>query len=308
MGRLRTVRPMDFNVGPSWGNRVAVLGDVGGHSHRLRRVLEKELDVVFDLPHRASPTGYDWWDVDVLWPEGLVVIQAGDLVHRGPDSAGVLQFVDRAMSQGVWHQVIGNHEQLYVGPRSFSWNEQLDKDSALLLNAWWDNDTLRPAAGIKMDDGLDVVVTHAGVTAGFDHHVLGRAQSATAAVEALNDLKRTRDPVLWRPGLMLEQGITLDAGPLWAEAGREVYASWVYELDSRSATFSQVHGHSSAFWWRRGTWTAPDRVRPHLKADTSTRHVVATIGDATLVGVDPCHDVRPSRVWGARVFDNATAF
>lgn len=291
--------------------RVAVIGDVGGHSHRLRRLLEKDLGVRFDLPAHQSPTGHGWWEVAVSWPEGLHVIQVGDLVHRGPDSAGVLQFVDQAMAAGVWTQVVGNHEQLYVGPKSFTWHESLDPDSRALLASWWEAGTLRPAAGVSTaSPGPDVVVTHAGVTAGFHSHVLGRPADAGEAVAALND--PALGQVLWTPGLMLGGPARFDAGPVWAEAANEVYASWYCQQPYLAATYAQVHGHTSAFRWSGSTWRLRDplftQMRADLRADPGSRHLTATIGGVELVGVDPCHGKSHSRIWKPKVFCDATVF
>ena len=57
--------------------RVAVIGDVGGHVEELRRELRAL---------GASETG--------VLPDDLVVIQVGDLVHRGPDSEAVVRLVN----------------------------------------------------------------------------------------------------------------------------------------------------------------------------------------------------------------------
>lgn len=59
--------------------RVLLIGDVAGHLDVLRWAL-----------------GAHGVDLDTATiPDGLVVVQAGDLVHRGPDSAGVIALVDR---------------------------------------------------------------------------------------------------------------------------------------------------------------------------------------------------------------------
>ncbi|WFE98601.1 metallophosphoesterase [Micromonospora sp. WMMD964] len=45
-----------------------------------------------------------------------MVIQVGDLIDRGPDSAGVLAFVwQRLADSRRWIQLIGNHESQYLG-------------------------------------------------------------------------------------------------------------------------------------------------------------------------------------------------
>ncbi|ORA39184.1 metallophosphoesterase [Mycobacterium aquaticum] len=57
--------------------RIAVIGDVGGHALALRDELTRL---------GAHPDG--------SLPEDLLVIQVGDLIHRGPDSAQVLDLVE----------------------------------------------------------------------------------------------------------------------------------------------------------------------------------------------------------------------
>ena len=59
---------------PPRGARVAVIGDVGGHLAELRRELVR--------------LGADEETGEL--PDDLTIVQVGDLVHRGPDSAGVV--------------------------------------------------------------------------------------------------------------------------------------------------------------------------------------------------------------------------
>ena len=50
-------------------------------------------------------------------PEGLAIIQVGDLVHKGPDSGECFALADRFLvsSPGRWVQLVGNHEAQYLG-------------------------------------------------------------------------------------------------------------------------------------------------------------------------------------------------
>jgi hypothetical protein len=57
--------------------RVAVVGDIGGHATELRAELTRLGE-----------------DKDGRLPSDLVVIQVGDLIHRGPDSDDVVKLVD----------------------------------------------------------------------------------------------------------------------------------------------------------------------------------------------------------------------
>jgi hypothetical protein len=58
--------------------RVAVIGDIGGHLNELRTELVR------------LGAGQDG-----RLPDDLIVVQVGDLIHRGPDSDGVVALVDR---------------------------------------------------------------------------------------------------------------------------------------------------------------------------------------------------------------------
>ncbi|WP_258953386.1 metallophosphoesterase [Lentzea californiensis] len=73
----------------------AAIGVVGGHADQLRRAL-RELGA------------------------GLVVIQVGDLVDRGPDSLGVLHAVRERLGTG-WVQLVGNHEAQYLPGSEAFW-------------------------------------------------------------------------------------------------------------------------------------------------------------------------------------------
>jgi hypothetical protein len=70
--------------------RNAIIGDVGGWTHRLDEAI---------VSLGGDP------DAGTL-PEDLTVVQVGDLVNKGPDSKGALALVDRMLtgSQGRWIQ------------------------------------------------------------------------------------------------------------------------------------------------------------------------------------------------------------
>ena len=60
---------------------IAIFGDLSGHLHPFEEAL-KRLGAV---PETATV------------PDGLLVVQVGDLVHRGPDSDAIVDLVDRMM-------------------------------------------------------------------------------------------------------------------------------------------------------------------------------------------------------------------
>ena len=80
-----------------------IIGDVHGCLPELRRMLEKlECEV-------TEPTGPDTL-YKITPPEGRTAIFVGDLVDRGPDSAGVLQLVQAMANSGAALVVPGNHD------------------------------------------------------------------------------------------------------------------------------------------------------------------------------------------------------
>lgn len=167
--------------------RIVIVGDVGGCADQLERVV---------LPLADDPD--------------TVVIQVGDLVDRGPDSAGVLRLVGGRLAAGRWVQLIGNHEAQYLGGVRF-WPEPLSEADAAVLRQWWLREWLRVAAAVRTAAGEELLLCHAGLTVDA-WRLLGAPVTAGTAADLLN----TRpEPLLW----------DFD-GPLWAEAGSRVYPSW----------------------------------------------------------------------------------
>jgi len=76
--------------------RAYAIGDVHGHLDLLRRAHER-------IARDMRATG----DHDAP------VIHLGDYVDRGPDSAGVLDFIAAGPTRGTWISLIGNHDNLF---------------------------------------------------------------------------------------------------------------------------------------------------------------------------------------------------
>lgn len=243
--------------------RTAVIGDVGGHLDALAGCLE-ELGA-------DCATG--------TLPAGLRVISVGDLVHKGPDSSAVLQLVDRFRRSGAsWTQLAGNHEHQYLNGELF-WSPFLDLHDAATLWDWWGDGWMTLAATA----GDTHLVTHAGLTAGLWDH-LGQPGDARAAAAAINDA--ALDPDVTRPGFMLGGNrIDLAAGVNWAEATREVVASWE---PRPQAPFDQVCGHTNPYIWTRSAFadrTLPDRVETDV--DRAHRRCRVTVAGADVWFIDP---------------------
>ncbi|MFQ1003983.1 metallophosphoesterase [Modestobacter sp. SSW1-42] len=274
--------------------RVAVIGDIGGHLPQLTQALVR-LGAEPDTCHL---------------PDDLQVVQVGDLVHRGPDSAGVVALVDRLLADqpGQWHQLAGNHEGQYVETPAFDWPEVLPAAVPETLRRWWATGRMRVAAAVTLGDGEQVLVTHAGLTSGL-HRRLGRPRTADAAARSLNGLRDADPATLWRAGAMLGGGAPdLSAGPMWAEAGAELAASWVAdEVLGVRMPFTQVHGHSSVVTVQRGEplLRAPE-LRDRIQVQLTDRHVAISAADGLLLGIDPGFGRTAHRNWAPLLFPDAT--
>ncbi|WP_298131090.1 metallophosphoesterase [Micropruina sp.] len=264
------------------GQRLAVIGDVGGHVDALRAELAR-----LGVPGEG----------DGPLPPDLLVVQVGDLIHRGPDSAGVVALVDRHLRADPdrWIQLVGNHEAFYLRRKQFSWPERVPRGTVAVLRNWWTSGRMRPAVAIRAA-GEDLLVSHAGLTRGFWADVLGAPSDVAAAADAINALAHRNGRALFKPGTMVGwRDPDHAAGPVWAAAGTEVAASW----SGHPLPFSQVHGHSSAYNWEAGSWNLGDDLRQAARLDDTARHVVITLPGGRLVGVDPGHGAEVRRQWRA---------
>ena len=160
--------------------RIAVIGDVGGHATSLRQELARL---------GASPDG--------SLPEDLIVVQVGDLIHRGPESAQVIDIVDRYLrtQPAQWIQLIGNHEVNYLQPAIFAWPEALSSKHTRILKGWWRNGTAVVAAAIETTAYESILITHAGVTAEFWASILGGPPTAAEAARTAARLGGRPDAV-----------------------------------------------------------------------------------------------------------------
>ncbi|MFG1992991.1 metallophosphoesterase [Actinoplanes sp. NPDC048988] len=243
--------------------RIMVVGDVGGFPGELARV-----------------TG-----------DGeAVVVQVGDLVDRGPDSAGVLDVVRRRLESDPrrWVQLIGNHEWQYLGGDRF-WPEPLPETAAELLRDWWRREWMGVAAAVRAADGEEFLITHAGLTVEAWRQ-LGEPVTAATTAALLNT----------RP----DEVVGSYRGPLWASAGSEVYESWLRE--ATPMPFSQVHGHDTIVDFTRRQWRCGERLRQRSAADWEARHTVTRVSGARFIGVDPKHGTTGAPSWSPLILDGAT--
>lgn len=303
-------------------SRVAVIGDVSGHLLELERLLG-DLGVDVETGHV---------------PGDLTVVQVGDLVHRGPGSAGVVALVERVRQANPdrWLQLVGNHETQYVRSPVFRWNETLDDATQSTLEDWWQSGWMTVAVALETT-GQEVrapggqrihvgsgglLVTHAGLTAGR-WNMLGSPLDASEAARAVNEDARRRSDDdwtgVWAPGVMLTRAPDMNAGCVWAAADSELAVSWVNWAGRAGALpdFHQAHGHARPAWVSRNglAWSPVvrniDRTRLGRKFDENTRvsRLIVMRGDMAgidgleggmvLWGTDPGHTDKPKTPWGA---------
>lgn len=262
--------------------RYAVIGDVGGHVDVLRDELQR---LGVDPDSGRLPTG-------------LTVVQVGDLIHRGPDSEGVVHLVDRFLRNDPerWVQLIGNHEAQYVHQRAFEWHERLASDTADMLREWWSQGLMKAAYAFD-GGGQHYLITHAGLTAGFWRTMLKSPRKADAAADALNALIGKRRSPLFEAGLTLGQAKPHpNAGPLWASAPHELVPGW---LHAQPLPFSQIHGHTSVFDWHLREFRCPDDVRHCTTVNSFAKHETSRLRGGVIIGVDPGHGRSPVPPWRA---------
>jgi hypothetical protein len=265
--------------------RIVVIGDIGGHPDHLHRAL----------------TGVGVRGAYEELPDDVTVIQVGDLVDRGPASAEVLRVVGHYLDAQPtqWIQLAGNHEAQYLPGGVAFWREKLSDTDAGTLRTWWSDGRLQVAAAVRTADGDDVLLTHAGLTVNAWRALGEPMTAATAAIQ----LNARPEPLIW-----LGDGFAADtiAGPLWAEAGWELYEAWMqFYSGGGFVAFDQVHGHSSIVNFEDRTWRCPGRVRQRAAVDWQARHVRVRLGGRVFTGIDPKLGRTGTANWQPLVLDGA---
>lgn len=265
--------------------RVIVIGDVGGFPDQLRAAL---------VAAGARKK-------DLRLPADLTVIQVGDLVDRGPDSPGVLRIVASRLDDqpDQWIQLLGNHESQYLPGGDHFFPERLSKADARLLRDWWDDGRLRVAAAVRTADDDDYLLSHAGLTVACWQE-LGEPATAAAAARLLDERP---EPLLWRG---FYTGADGKSGPLWAEAGSELYGEWLsFHATGGFVPFGQIHGHSQIVGFRDRGWRVTGRIRQRATVDWAARHVRVRAGGRVFIGVDPKHGRSGAPSWRPLELDGA---
>jgi serine/threonine protein phosphatase 1 len=134
--------------------RSYAIGDIHGHLDKLLMLHERIADDM--AVHGAAP-----------------VVHVGDLVDRGPDSAGVIDYLMRGQAQGQdWVVLKGNHDRMFAGfmrdmtyhdPRLFSglsWLHPRLGGGATLASYGVANPADRPLAPVHRDAQAAVPEAH----------------------------------------------------------------------------------------------------------------------------------------------------
>lgn len=289
--------------------QVAVFGDVGGHLPQFLRGLAS-LGVQFD---------------PVFIPEDLIIIQVGDLIHKGPYSNQAIELSELFLSSDVssqWIQLFGNHELQHVDAGPVFWKGCDCAESTLaILRRWWAEGVAHTAAGLvggQHNKGLateETVITHSGLTYPFANFVL-EDMSARGIVAKLNAMQVQGSKLLGRAGAHLYGGAGDPfVGPFWGLGTQEVYSTWTtdyspflipryspdgVELFRGGMPFNQIHGHSTAFLWDRRMWRATTdkyfrRLMNAYQDSRYTRYRPDALSGSFL-GVDPGFEADAPRI------------
>jgi hypothetical protein len=248
---------------------IAIIGDVGGWYTRLAEAVR--------LLGGNAVEGY--------LPEDLVIIQMGDLVHKGPDSEKCMALVGQMHQNapGQWVQLVGNHEASYLaGGVRGRWSEELPDRLIGTLRSWKEAGLLHLAVAIDAGEDGQILVTHSGLT----RYRWEQLEQPVGAREAAIAIERQWDqnPVAaLRPG---GSSVPSDPGVVGADAASELLTSWA---EAKHLPFNQIHGHTSAFLWETGSWhpALPQALQERAVADPTTRHTTVRWPGGWIMGIDP---------------------
>lgn len=228
--------------------KTVLLGDIGGQLGVLQSMLTR-LGIGEDL----------------LVPEGITVIQVGDVVRMNDspqlDSLGCAMLVDSLMRKNPerWIQFLGNHEAPFIGgscPPSWEGKEALSSCRDI-VESWWAERLVKLAALFTMPDGSECVLTHAGVTHGYME--LSGQNNASGIVQHINEIIGHDYGSVSQTGIIgFGAAPNLQADFLWASSGRELISSWANE----DMGFHQIHGHDTPLI----SWEQPS-LRSELPRD-----------------------------------------
>jgi hypothetical protein len=240
--------------------RVAVIGDVGGYVNHLQ--------------HALAALGVR----DGLWPEGLHIIQLGDL-FGGRADIEVAQLVRPHVIAGRWTQLIGNWELEAVGGIVIHRNGHSPHPDAIAeFRGWHRLGLVYRAATVTASSGTTGIVTHAGISHRFWIKDLNRECDPHEVAARLNQMPLDQ---VARPGSMLGRPNEPAPGTIWSSE-TETWGQWSL------CPWPQIHGHTTA--WRPGLgWShfMPSELRDRCSIDRG--HVTFTPSPASpsIISIDP---------------------
>lgn len=276
--------------------RAVIFGDVGGHLRPFVNALEEE---GIDISSRTIP-------------KNTVVIQVGDLVHRGPDSSAIVRIVGDMIIQneGQWIQLFGNHEAMHIR-NAFEFfncncdqynisNAARDNCTSDTIRSWWKNKTAHVAVALEHSPTdilplTQTLITHAGVTSQWWNR--SKLSDALNFAQFLNAYQPSLFQLLNVPGEMMGAPPNAAAGPWWAGSATEVYPSWM--ISRLTMPFNQVHGHTTPFSWENCSWrsSTPKILRDAIRLNPSKRFsILPTENGGSFVGIDPGYGRKETQV------------
>lgn len=268
----------------------AVFGDVGGHYAPLLKGLTR--------------LGVDHTNFHI--PKGLTIVQSGDLIHKGPFSNMLVEYVDDMMTtnnddpqSGQWIQLFGNHESQYFSGAPVFWRPEISLHSLDTLSRWWKTAQHNPLYHIIPNKvGKPYLVTHAGATTALvqrsarANNFSGQDSEVPVEVIAnyLDSLRPDNMAEAALPGVMLTGQVEVDAGVFWAHSTLEVYSPW----RNKEAQFHQIHGHAPPYMWSQQKFhpSVPTTMAQEILLDLQKRQSLWNNGaDIHFICIDPGYDV-----------------
>lgn len=219
-------------------------------------------------------------------PEDTLIIQVGDLVHKGPQDDGCVALADDLLGTGRYIQLWGNHDAHYVGGPDVTSRpgvRPVSDRTAATLRRWADAGAARLAVALDTSELGPVLVTHSGLTVGLWEE-LGSPDTAEDASARINGL--LADPTTaFRPGWLMTGVHDRAAGVTCARTGAELAGPW---LERGEMPFNQVHGHESTWWWphQRFHDDCPPEVATATTLDHTRHHCWVTVGGRRLWSID----------------------
>lgn len=258
--------------------KICVIPDIGGHATVFNSML--------------TQAGIHNYRI----PNDMVVIQLGDLVHKGPDSAECVQIAQKLITANphTYIQLIGNHEAHYLGGVELYGRTGVVKipdDTINILKTWWKSGIMKVAYSAPTQYG-DTLFTHGGLTKTLWQELQSPA-TATETASTLNRLRQNNQEIIFREGkLTLGGEARFNVGPLNARTGAELAYEW---LKRGSMPFTQIHGHETLYWWNDNTWhnDVPPEVRNHANIDTVNKRTHLQIKDHHIFSIDPAFSIQP---------------